>query len=71
MIRIAFSTMGSVLIGMGAWGQAADAGKKFIESLDETAAQKATFEFEDDTERKDWSNLPAPMHPRNGWKSVV
>lgn len=65
-IRFALLTLCSILLGSNGWAQTADAGKAFLDTLDSDAKGKATFEFKNDKERKDWSNLPAPMHPRNG-----
>ena len=65
------------LLAVGAWGQSDDsvnvraermteAAKDFLSTLDREGAGKAAFEFENTEERKDWSNLPARVHPRNG-----
>lgn len=61
---IALAAAASIL--PSAWAQPEKAGNKFLESLDGKSAEKATFEFDNENERKDWSNLPARMHKRNG-----
>ena len=43
-----------------------DAAEAFTSSLDTDSAQKVLFEFGNETERKDWSNIPVAGHPRNG-----
>ncbi len=68
MNRLTLMTVGLFLMGTCAIAQSAEAGRNFLESLSGELAEKAKFNFEDDGERKDWSNLPAPMHPRNGAK---
>ncbi len=64
--RTAVLAIGIALIVFGAGAQSEHAGKQFLDTLDEASAAKATFEFDNESERKDWSNLPARMHQRNG-----
>ena len=45
--------------------RAAEAGKGFLETLDEKQRSKAQFEF-DSAKKSGWSNLPIGMVPRNG-----
>jgi len=42
------------------------AAQGFVETMKGDAGEKARFDFENSEERKDWSNLPARMHKRNG-----
>lgn len=58
-----------------AWGQDAasdraegmtNAAKEFLNALGADQRAQATFEFENEKERRDWSNLPSRMHPRGG-----
>ena len=49
-----------------AWSQSEEAGRKFLDTLDDETRADATFQFDNEKERKDWSNQPARMHPRNG-----
>ena len=59
--------VGSVaLVSVVAWSQSEDAALEFLKTFDEETAKIATFQFDNEKERKDWSNLPARMHPRNG-----
>ncbi len=64
--HIPILTICTAVIVLGASAQSERAGQLFLESLDEESAANATFEFSNETERKDWSNLPARMHKRNG-----
>jgi uncharacterized protein DUF3500 len=47
-------------------GQIAEAGKKFMATLDEAQRGKVVFDFKDEAQRKRWSNLPSPMFQRRG-----
>jgi hypothetical protein len=58
--------IGFGLFGQNASAQSVEAGQDFLKSLGSEAADNATFDFDDEKERKDWSNLPARMHHRNG-----
>ena len=40
----------------------------FLSSLDESQRSKVLFEFNDEAQRKKWSNLPVTMVPRAGLK---
>lgn len=42
------------------------AARKFLATLDESQRAKVTFEFQDDTQRRRWSNLPTSMVKRAG-----
>lgn len=54
----------------GATGNAsaeiANAGKKFLATLDDVQRGKVVFDFKDDAQRKRWSNLPTSMVKRLG-----
>jgi hypothetical protein len=45
--------------------KAAEAGKRFLDTLDDKQRSKALLEF-DSTKKSGWSNLPITMVPRNG-----
>ncbi len=47
---------------------AARAAQAFLDSLDDTKRSKATFAYNDDKQRANWSNLPVTMVPRAGVK---
>jgi len=63
---IALSLAASLSITVNAWSQSEKAGHEFLESLDGETAKEVAFDFDNEKERKDWSNLPARMHKRNG-----
>lgn len=44
----------------------AEAAAGLLDALSDDAKAQARFEFDNEKERKDWSNLPARVHPRNG-----
>lgn len=47
---------------------AAKAAQTFLDSLDDAKRSKATFAYNDDKQRANWSNLPVTMVPRAGVK---
>ena len=47
------------------------AARHFLDSLDYSQRQKATYEFADKLQRKNWSNFPEGMVPRGGVKLGV
>ncbi len=54
-----------VLAAQGEESGIAAAARRFLDTLPAEAKAKVQFAM-DDAERKDWSNLPAGMHPRKG-----
>lgn len=68
MNRIAISlvTIFSTLLFSAAWSQTVEQGQAYLDALGKEATAKASFDFTDEKERKDWSNLPGGMHPRKG-----
>ncbi len=66
MIRLTIFMAGCVVFSAVSWGQSPEAGQAYLDSLNEDLAKKVSFKFDDDAERKDWSNLPARMHVRHG-----
>jgi Protein of unknown function (DUF3500) len=66
MLRVSIMAMVGMLAGAGSWGQSPEAARGYLDSLDDDLAKTVTFKFDDDAERKDWSNLPARMHVRHG-----
>ena len=56
----------AALVHLGAWGESAEQGKQYLDALSDKATEQVTFEFKNEKERKDWSNLPGRMHKRNG-----
>jgi hypothetical protein len=65
-VRAAAILVVGLLLARASWAQPHEAANAFLESLDEKQADAAAFEFDNEDERKDWSNLPGGMHPRNG-----
>jgi hypothetical protein len=47
-------------------GDVADAGKKFLATLDEAQRGKVMFDFKNEGQRKRWSNLPSGIFRREG-----
>ncbi len=64
--HLILSVMGATAIALSSWAQSDDAGREFLETLDDDASKKVSFDFTDEKERRDWSNLPGGMHKRNG-----
>lgn len=44
------------------------AGRLFLDSLDDSQRQAATYRFTDNAQRSNWSNLPEGLAPRGGVK---
>jgi hypothetical protein len=65
-MRTTTMMIATLLAGASAWGQSDVAGQNYLDSLDDDAKAKTSFEFDNIDERKDWSNLPGRMHTRNG-----
>lgn len=57
----------ALLIGE-AHAQPEQAATDYLKALRGPLAEKVTFNFEDDKERRDWSNLPGRLYARNGVK---
>lgn len=55
-----------LIAGAGARGQSGEVAQGLLDALDAEKTRKLQFEFDNEEERKDWSNLPARMHKRNG-----
>jgi Protein of unknown function (DUF3500) len=56
----------SAALGQTATSRIVSAAKTFVSTLDEKQRQKVLFAFDDDQQRKRWSNLPTGAVPRGG-----
>jgi hypothetical protein len=52
--------------GLRATARAAAAAEAFLKTLDEAQRKKVLFAFSDDTQRRNWSNLPTGIYQRAG-----
>jgi hypothetical protein len=52
--------------GQAATGKIVQAAEAFLQSLDESQRKSAVFAFDDEAQRKRWSNFPINMVPRAG-----